>query len=132
MKRETLIVLSCLLLALAPLACGKRSGSSRSFSRSIQKKVPELDLAEVSQFISLDNAEVVPDASGAGANLSLTLTVLKGFGGQQLVLQIYRTQAVPLGPPLAVPDPVDGKISWTIQNVDTWQAQGRGVFGLVE
>jgi len=133
MKRETVIVLSCLLLAMTPLACGNRSGSYESFRQSMLKKLPELDFSEVSEFVSLDNAEVVLDASsGSGANLDLTLTVLKDFGDQQLVLQIYRAQAVPFGPPVPAPDPVDGKISWTIQNVDTWQTQGKGVFRLIE
>ena len=131
MKREMLIVLSCLLLALAPLACGKRSGPSPSFRPSIKTDVPELDLSQVSEFVSLENAKVVPDASGTRADLTLTLTVLKDFGEKQLVLQVYQTKAVPFGPPVPAPAPVDGKISWTIQGIDVWQTQGRGVFGLI-
>ena len=128
MKRDMLIVLSSLLLALAPLACGKKHDPSVPFA--IDTTMPELDLSEVSGFVSLDKAEV--PASGMRADLSLTLNVLKDFGGKQLVLQIYQTKAVPFGPPVPVPAPVDGKISWTIQGIDTWRTMGRGVFRLIE
>ncbi len=130
MKRNMLIVLSCLLLAVAPLACGKKRDPSVPFA--IDTTVPELDLSGVSEFVTLESAEVVPNASGAQGELSLTLSVLKDFEGKQLVLQIYQTQAVPFGPPLPAPDPVDGKISWTLRDVNSWQTQGRGVFRFIE
>jgi len=122
------------LAMLALLACGCSKKYDPNARPKLNLTPPQIDAAEVADYVEIATNELVPDSSGTVAQLKLTLNVKQDFEGKVLVLDAYDGKgegAMNVGR-IPLPPAQGGTISITIDSIEMWHETGKGVLRLIE